>query len=195
LTRVKLVWEKYYPNSVPHLAREKGSFWWKDILKLDILYRGVATCDSSRGYTIGFRGDLIVGDIHSLKYPNLFEFAKDPCISLFNLRQTQDLLGCFKIPMSRAAYNDFLALCDQLHMLPHINPDDKDSWSFIWGSPNYSSSKFYQHQYKELNPKKALVWIWETKCILTFLNAKHKECFEKGRIKFLRRATIVFSVI
>jgi hypothetical protein len=31
---VKLVWDKYYPNGVPHLRREKGSFWWKDILRL-----------------------------------------------------------------------------------------------------------------------------------------------------------------
>jgi hypothetical protein len=37
---VKLVWDKYYPNGVPHLRREKGSFWWKDILRLHLQYRG-----------------------------------------------------------------------------------------------------------------------------------------------------------
>jgi hypothetical protein len=37
---VKLIWDKYYENSVPHLAREKGSFWWKDILRPNVFYRG-----------------------------------------------------------------------------------------------------------------------------------------------------------
>jgi hypothetical protein len=31
---VNLIWHKYYTNIVPHLAREKSSFWWKDILRL-----------------------------------------------------------------------------------------------------------------------------------------------------------------
>ena len=31
---VNLIWGKYYRAGVPHLAREKGSFWWKDILRL-----------------------------------------------------------------------------------------------------------------------------------------------------------------
>jgi hypothetical protein len=51
---VKLIWDKYYENSVPHLAREKGSFWWKDILSLNVFYRGVAICDAAKGDTIGF---------------------------------------------------------------------------------------------------------------------------------------------
>jgi hypothetical protein len=37
---VGLIWQKYYNGTVPHLAREKGSFWWKDILRLNIHFRG-----------------------------------------------------------------------------------------------------------------------------------------------------------
>jgi hypothetical protein len=39
---VALIWQKYYSNTVPHLAREKGSFWWKDIFRLHTQYRGVS---------------------------------------------------------------------------------------------------------------------------------------------------------
>jgi len=35
---VNMIWSKYYANVVPHLAREKGSFWWKDILRLNVQY-------------------------------------------------------------------------------------------------------------------------------------------------------------
>jgi hypothetical protein len=37
---VGLIWQKYYNGTVPHLAREKGSFWWKDILRLNVHFRG-----------------------------------------------------------------------------------------------------------------------------------------------------------
>jgi hypothetical protein len=51
---VALIWQKYYNNIVPHLAREKGSFWWKDIFRLHTQYRGVAICNPNQGDTISF---------------------------------------------------------------------------------------------------------------------------------------------
>jgi hypothetical protein len=51
---VTLIWNKYYQGLVPHLAREKGSFWWKDILRLHVLYKGVVVCSPSMGDTIAF---------------------------------------------------------------------------------------------------------------------------------------------
>ena len=41
---VRLIWSKYYTNRVPHATREMGSFWWKDVLRLNVLFRGIATC-------------------------------------------------------------------------------------------------------------------------------------------------------
>jgi hypothetical protein len=41
---VNLICQKYYNGTVPHLAKEKGSFWWKDILRLNVQFRGVARC-------------------------------------------------------------------------------------------------------------------------------------------------------
>jgi hypothetical protein len=119
----------------------------------------VAICDAAKGDTIGFWDDLIDGSIHSLVYPNLVHFAKDLNISLFQLRQSRDLLGCFRIPMSRPAYNEFLLLQDKLANMPQINHDEKDSWSLIWGVHSYSSKMFYQHQFKELQPERAMLWI------------------------------------
>lgn len=41
---VHLVWNKYYLSKVSHAAREMGSFWWKDILRLNSIYKSVTTC-------------------------------------------------------------------------------------------------------------------------------------------------------
>lgn len=39
---VRLVWSGYYTNRVLHATREMGLFWWKDVLCLNILFRGIA---------------------------------------------------------------------------------------------------------------------------------------------------------
>jgi hypothetical protein len=46
----------------------------------------------------------------TLMFSHLMGFAKDPCISLWALRQTALLLYCFRIPMSREAYKELLQL-------------------------------------------------------------------------------------
>lgn len=38
---VNLIWTTYYQGKVPHATREVGSFWWKDVMKLSTIFRGV----------------------------------------------------------------------------------------------------------------------------------------------------------
>jgi hypothetical protein len=52
---VNLIWNTYYPNGeVPHATRARGSFWWKDVLKLCDAFRGIATCKVGGGDTVLF---------------------------------------------------------------------------------------------------------------------------------------------
>jgi len=55
---VNLFWQTYYQQKVPHAAREVGSFWWKDILRLHTLYRGIARCILGCGSSVLFWEDL-----------------------------------------------------------------------------------------------------------------------------------------
>jgi hypothetical protein len=66
---VILIWQKYYNGTMPDLAREKGSFWWKDILRLNVHFRGVARRIPNHGNTISFWEDLINGRVHSDVFP------------------------------------------------------------------------------------------------------------------------------
>jgi hypothetical protein len=54
---VRLIWKAYYQHKVPHLVSARGSFWWKDILKLNIQYRGISQCLSGIGDTVGLWED------------------------------------------------------------------------------------------------------------------------------------------
>jgi hypothetical protein len=51
---VQLIWSKYYFIKVPHAAREVGSFWWKDILRLNVIFRNVSNCVLGNGASVCF---------------------------------------------------------------------------------------------------------------------------------------------
>lgn len=162
---VNIIWQKYYLDDVPHLAREKGSFWWKDILRMHVKYRGIATCTPNKGDIVSFWDALIEGAVHSQSLPNLFQYAKNPKISFWKLRNADSLLDCFRIPMSRQAYNEFLVLQEEIAMFQPVAHDLKDNWTFIWGHQSYTSSKYYQYHFSALAPPRTVTWIWKSKCV------------------------------
>jgi hypothetical protein len=45
-------------GQIPHAITDKGSFWWRDVLKLCDLFRGIATCKIGDGSTVLFWSDL-----------------------------------------------------------------------------------------------------------------------------------------
>jgi hypothetical protein len=52
---VNLIWNTHYSNGeVSHAAKDRRSFWWKDLLKLCDLFRGIATCQVGDGTTVLF---------------------------------------------------------------------------------------------------------------------------------------------
>ena len=56
---VKLVWSSYYSNGqIPHASTDKGFFWWRDILKLCDLFRGISSCIVGNGSTVLFWSDV-----------------------------------------------------------------------------------------------------------------------------------------
>ena len=38
---VKLIWDTYYSDAIPHATAPCGSFWWRELVKLMPTYRGV----------------------------------------------------------------------------------------------------------------------------------------------------------
>jgi hypothetical protein len=58
VTWVQHIWTKYYTSKVPHASAEPGSFWWKDLFRLNILFRGIASCTIGNGTAVTFWEDL-----------------------------------------------------------------------------------------------------------------------------------------
>jgi len=79
---VKLIWNKYYQEGVPQLRCDKGFFWWKDILRLQTNFRGIAICSPYKGDTVSLWEDVILGSVFPQKYPNIYVFAIDQSTSV-----------------------------------------------------------------------------------------------------------------
>jgi len=95
-----LIWSKYYQDKVPYAARDVGSFWWKDVLRLSTIYRGIARCTLGDGSSVTFWDDLWSDGIIFLKFPRLHSFAIDPNVSVKRIMQIDDLSMLFHLPLS-----------------------------------------------------------------------------------------------
>ena len=51
---VQLVWNSYYNHQTPHAMDPCGSFWWKDLMQLSDIYRGVTKASVGSGGLILF---------------------------------------------------------------------------------------------------------------------------------------------
>jgi len=165
---VKLIWNAHYPNGqIPHVTSDKGSFWWRDVLKLCDMFRGIATCKVGDGSTVLFWLDFWNDNIMQTKYPRLYTFAKNKNISVVQFLTNNTLEIQFHLPLSEQAYHEYQSLQDYLQII-QVQQEDKDTWQYIWGNNTYSSSKLYNLPYKNIQPPKPLVWIWDSKCCNKF---------------------------
>jgi hypothetical protein len=159
---VRLIWNKYYVGRVPHATREMGSFWWKDILRLNVLFRGIAKCQIGNGASACFWDDLWLDGVLAHKYPRLASFARSEEISILQVMQADDLDTLFMLPLSEEALDELVSLQNQLQAIDY-DENAIDKWMPIWGS-QYTSRKYYKHVFKYIDAHAAFKMIWKSKC-------------------------------
>jgi hypothetical protein len=80
---VNLIWNSHYSNGeVPHATKDKGLFWWRDILKLVNFFQGIANCKIGDGSTVLFWSDIWNDQLLEQKNSRLFSYAKNQRISV-----------------------------------------------------------------------------------------------------------------
>ena len=116
---VQLIWSKYYDAKVPHAAREMGSFWWKDVLRLSVIFRRIAKCELGDGSSACFWEDLWSESVLSQDYPRLVSFATNGAISVMEAMQAEDLVSLFFLPLSQQTFQEFKDLQARLQLIPY----------------------------------------------------------------------------
>jgi hypothetical protein len=159
---VNLIWEKYYSNGrLPNHTR-KGSFWWKDILKLLQKFKGMASVNVQNGKSCLFWDDLWLGKIPKMEFPELYSFSKKPNMTLAEAKLSQSLINSFNLPLSVEAYEQFLQL--QEMVLNFTQTETEDTWSYIWRCNDFSSKKAYMQLAGSRQVHSIFRWLWKSSC-------------------------------
>jgi hypothetical protein len=111
---VQLIWKKYYANGKLPNHTLKGSFWWRDILRLLSKFKGIVTISAHKGDTCSLWYDMWGGSIRSQGFPQLFSFAKTVNISVRRAAEISDLNQIFQLPISTEAFQQLLVLAQDL---------------------------------------------------------------------------------
>lgn len=159
---VQLTWQKLYRNGTrpPHLRKNVGSFWWRDIISLSQHFFMLATCNIHNGDTVSFWKDLWDPGVLQWRFPQLFSFTKQPNISARKFLSS-DINENFRLPLSMEAFNQ---LVDLTHLLETLDTSGhhQDVWTFIWGSNTFTSKQAYDVLRGTL-PASLFKWMWKSR--------------------------------
>jgi hypothetical protein len=159
---VHLIWEKHYSNGrLPNHVR-KGSFWWRDILKLLDNFKGMSSVLARDGTSCNLWEDCWHGQPLQLQFPQLHSFAKKPGIALSSALNSSDVSDLFHLPLSDEAFAQFHSL--QLLLQNQQNIAGTDRWAYIWGNETFSSRRAYRQLLGEPEPQPLFTKIWKSSC-------------------------------
>jgi hypothetical protein len=129
---VRLIWNAHHPSGeVPHASKNKGSFWWRDVMKLVDLFRGIASCRIGDGSTVLFWVDVWNDHLLHSEFPMLFSFAKNKKISVAQFLLNNNIEQQFHLPLSVQAFQEYQNLQLFIQQI-QITDQAKDNWSYIW---------------------------------------------------------------
>lgn len=119
---VQLIWDKHYKNGkLPNSSIPKGSFWWRDALKLLDKYKGMASVTIASGQSCLLWDDLWNGQVRKLQFPQLYSFAENKTISLSKTQNTTAFHDLFSLPVSVEAFTQMQEL---QYELSGLEPSD-----------------------------------------------------------------------
>ena len=99
-----------------------GSFWWRDVLKLTPIYRGISKAIVHDGATVLMWKDLWLDATLDEKYQRAFSFAKNEDISVKDFLGSTSLHETFHLPLSVQAMQEIRDLQQEVR---HVgNPTD-----------------------------------------------------------------------
>jgi hypothetical protein len=167
---VHLVWEKHYRNGKLPSHVKKGSFWWKDSLKLLDKFKGMASVSVIDGASCMLWEDGWQGQPFRLALPELYSFTKKPKISIKDATAASSFTSLFNLPLSVEAYGQFQLIQNLLQSLQLSgNPD---TWKYIWGNSTFTSKRAYCHLRGSSQSHLIFKWLWKSSC-----QHKHKVFF------------------
>jgi len=120
---IQLIWNTLFSNNrLPNSeSRPKGSFWWRDSLKLLSQFKDIAVISVGDGATCLLWHDQWDGASLSLRFLELYSLCRNRFITLKTAILLPQPQSMFHLPLSTEAYEQFVQLVAILRSL-HLQP-------------------------------------------------------------------------
>jgi hypothetical protein len=160
---VQMVWEKHYRNNRLPGQVKKGSFWWRDILKILPKFKEIAEVQIRDGRTCLLWQDKWHTSIFAETLPQLHSFAKNKNITVNKAISTENLFELFNLPLSQTAFIQVDQIQQALSEL-QLQSTLKDNWTYNGNSSKFSSSAIYKKLMGHQTIEEAFRWMWKSYC-------------------------------
>lgn len=135
---VQLIWNTHYANGqVQHARVEKGSSWFRDIMKFSDHFRGIAAAKIGQGNTVMRWADVWNDNYLMNTLPRLYSFAKNKNISVAQQINNTSVHEHFHLPLSQKEFEELQSLNQIIYDLQQ-QEQCGDSWSYISGTSTYT---------------------------------------------------------
>ena len=122
------MWDTYNAAAPPQGSQSCGSFWWRELIKLMPIYRGVTKVLVNDGRTTLFWKDDWNNAIYADKYPRAFSYPNNEDLSVRDFLTATTLHEPFQIPFSMQAHEELKL--PQLDVTAVNFEDHDDVWSY-----------------------------------------------------------------
>lgn len=139
---VKLIWDTYYVDAVPHARPTCGSFWWRELVKLMPIYRGVTKVIIKSGATALFWKDDWNHHILEENFPRAFSYTILEDASVNMMLTISNIREAFQLPLSVQAHEELRDL--QLEVSSTTLSEANDSWICTWGASAFKTTAYYK---------------------------------------------------
>ncbi|TVU46390.1 hypothetical protein EJB05_05923, partial [Eragrostis curvula] len=120
-------------GQVPQATNEKGSFWWKDIMKFCDHYRGNASEKVGKGDTLLLWEDVWDGHFLKNELPRLPSFSRSNKTSVLQYVINTDPHHLFHTPLSQEVMQELTTLNSIINQVQQ-RQNEKDVWIFNCGT-------------------------------------------------------------
>ena len=162
---VQLIWNTYYTDKVPHATDPVGSFWWRQILKLTPVFRGISQVRIVSGDTVLVWKDLWAPDILQASHPHAFSFAMHEDETVKDFLESTALSETFHLPLSPQALDEVRDI-QQISTHAHPSASVNDIWYYTWGKSIYRPADYYKFFFRDANAHPAFSLLWHSRCIM-----------------------------
>ena len=96
---VKLIWDTYYSDAIPHAMAPCGSFWWRELVKLMPTYRGVTKVLINDGRSTLFWKDDWNQRVLEETFPRAFSYTTTEDASVQKMLSISNIREAFHLPL------------------------------------------------------------------------------------------------